>query len=346
MFDRRIMAIRLAGLLLAIVAPALSQTPPSPAVLPGLGLAQHDFFYAGEGKQERMFIVRKGAIVWSYTHPGKGEISDAILLPDGNILFAHQFAVTEITAVWKRKGARVRAAKQVRNSRDGGGAAVTPFCAVPSKVVWNYDAPPGTEIHTAQPVGAHSVVFIQNGDPAKAVVVNKDTGAIEHEFSLPVKNPDRVHGQFRRARLTDAATLLVAHMDLGKAVEYDLNGKALWSVDAPGIWSASPLKNGNVLIAAHNYVREVNHKTETVWEFKPADAPGFQLANLQTATRLNNGNTLINEWFNEWSGNVDPSSAPVQAIEVTPDKKIVWALRSWMPPADLGPSTTIQILAP
>jgi len=29
---------------------------------------------------------------------------------------------------------------------------------------------------------------------------------------------------------------------------------------------------------------------------------------------------------------------------VTPDKKIVWALRSWEPPADLGPSTTIQVL--
>jgi len=29
---------------------------------------------------------------------------------------------------------------------------------------------------------------------------------------------------------------------------------------------------------------------------------------------------------------------------VTPGKQIVWALRSWKPPADLGPSTTIQIL--
>jgi hypothetical protein len=33
----------------------------------------------------------------------------------------------------------------------------------------------------------------------------------------------------------------------------------------------------------------------------------------------------------------------VQAIEVTPDKKIVWALRAWTAPADLGPSTTFQI---
>lgn len=53
---------------------------------------------------------------------------------------------------------------------------------------------------------------------------------------------------------------------------------------------------------------------------------------------------LINNWFNEWSGKVDSANAPVQAIEVIPSKKIVWALRAWTAPADLGPSTTIQLL--
>jgi hypothetical protein len=49
-------------------------------------------------------------------------------------------------------------------------------------------------------------------------------------------------------------------------------------------------------------------------------------------------------WFNEWSGKVDPAGTPIQAIEVMPDKKAVWALRSWTPPADLGAATTLQIL--
>jgi len=59
---------------------------------------------------------------------------------------------------------------------------------------------------------------------------------------------------------------------------------------------------------------------------------------------LPNGNTLINNWFNKWDSKVDPANAPVQAIEVTRNKKIVWALRSWAKPVDLGPSTTIQLL--
>jgi hypothetical protein len=34
----------------------------------------------------------------------------------------------------------------------------------------------------------------------------------------------------------------------------------------------------------------------------------------------------------------------VQALEVTPGKKVVWALRAWGTPVDLGPATTIQLL--
>ena len=57
-----------------------------------------------------------------------------------------------------------------------------------------------------------------------------------------------------------------------------------------------------------------------------------------------NANTLINNWFNEWSDKLDKDNLPIQAVEVTPDKKVVWVLRSWNPPGDLGPATTIQLL--
>jgi outer membrane protein assembly factor BamB len=302
-----------AALSVSAAQSAVAPGPQAPAVLPGKGLAEHNFFYAGEAKDERMFIVRQGRIAWSYTHPGRGEISDAVLLPSGNVLFAHQYAITEITA--------------------------------DQKVVWNYDAPTNTEIHTAQPIDANRVWFVQNGDPAKFMVVNKVTGKIEREFVLPVKNPKGVHGQFRQARLTAAGTLLVAHMDLGKVAEYDLDGKSLWSVEVPGAWSAKPLGNGNILATSNRgQVREIDRQGKTVWEWTRADAPDYTISNLQTAVRLSNGNTIINNWFNQWSGKVDPANPPVQAIEVTPDKKVVWALRSWTPPADLGPSTTIQVL--
>jgi hypothetical protein len=298
----------------SIGAGATATVSYAPAVLPGKGLAQHDFLYAGEGHEERMFIVRGGEVVWSYTHPGRGEISEAGLEPNGHILFAHQFGITEIT--------------------------------LDKKVVWNFDAAANTEIHTAKPVGTNSVMFIENANPAKLVVINKTTGAVEHQFELPVKFPDSAHRQFRRAQITAAGTVLVAHLDLGKIVEYDWEGNALWSQDMTNCWSAEELPNGNILASTsgNQFVREINRKGETAWEWTAADAPGYKFSNTQVATRLANGNTLINNWFSQPVDKMAPSNAPVQAIEVTPDKKIVWALRSWTPPADLGPSTTIQIL--
>jgi hypothetical protein len=207
------------------------------------------------------------------------------------------------------------------------------------------DAPPNTEIHTAQPIGKNLILYVQNGDPAKVVVVNYVTGKTEREFVVPVKDPKSVHGHFRHARLTAAGTLLVAHMDLGKVAEYDSTGKELWS-NSPvnSLWAAARLKNGNTLISGGSLVREVSPTGATVWEFTSKDVPDYVFNSIQIAQRLPNGNTIVNTWFNQWNGPVDPATAPVQALEVTPDKKIVWALRAWGNPVNLGPSTTIQLL--
>ncbi len=296
------------------LSPAQDKPPTvaDPVALPGKGLAEHDFFYAGEAKDRRAYIVRQGKIVWTYDDPeGKGEISDGVLLANGNVLLAHQFAVKLV--------------------------------GPDKKVIWNHDAPKGTEIHTAQMIGSDHVLFVQNGDPAKVQVVNITTNKIVREFPIPTKNPKSVHGHFRHARLTPAGTLLVSHMDSGKIAEYDANGKELWTLATPGVWGATPLKNGNVLIVEKNGIREVNRKGEAVWSVTKAELAEYKVANLQLAWRLPNGNTLLTNWVNQWSGPIDKAKAPVQALELTPDKKVVWALRSWSDP-DLGPATTIQIL--
>ena len=61
----------------------------SSSSLPGKGLAQPDFLYAGESHDRKIFIVRRGKIVWSYNDSaGKGEVSDAVMLSNGNVLFS------------------------------------------------------------------------------------------------------------------------------------------------------------------------------------------------------------------------------------------------------------------
>jgi len=134
-------------------------------------------------------------------------------------------------------------------------------------------------------------------------------------------------------------------------VEYDAAGREIWSVAVPVPWDAVRLRNGNTLISSHNaFVREVNSRGETVWEFNQQDAPGIALFSLQEANRLANGNTVISNWVPNGIVDAQGAKAPakwpssVQVLEVTPAKKIVWALRAWTPPADLGPATVIQLL--
>jgi hypothetical protein len=290
---------------LASVINTYSADPPraatiTPAVLPGKGPAQHPFLYAGEWdtrkpEEQSIFIVRDGKIVWQYSMPirtasgGNQEFDDATLLSNGNVIF----------------------------SRMSGAGMVSPD----KKLLWDYPAPPGTEIHSCQSIGKDRVLIMRNGNAAQAMIINTAKGIVEREIPIPtiVKG---THGQFRHIRMTKEGTLLVPHLGEGKVVEYDLDGKVLWSVPAKSPWQAVRLKNGNTLIAGDwsRYAREVNPKGETVWEFAQADVPSYKLGNIQTAHRLANGNTVMCCWI---AGDNDTSHWPgtVQVLEVTPDSR-------------------------
>ncbi len=276
-------------------------------------LARHQFFYAGQSKQRRMFIVKDGQVAWSYQDKLKrGEISDAILMSDNRILVAHQFGIAEV-------------------SQDG-------------NTVWSYEAPEGTEIHTVQPIGKSHVVFVQNGKPAKAVIMEIPSCHIVREFELPIAEKGSVHGQFRNARLSSRGTLLIANMALGCIHEFNSDGKEVdrWTGFLP--WSVQELpKNGHLLITGRKgKIQEINRQGQIVWELNTTD---YGVTQPQKTIRLKNGSHIINNWYNEWNkAPMDTATAPVQAIEIDKNGKLVWQLRSWKAP-DLGPSTTIQLLS-
>jgi hypothetical protein len=283
-----------------------------PANLPGHGLAEHPMLYAGEG-YNKLLLVNHGEVVWSYSTGPGGEIDDVWMLTNGNILFTRQLQVQEV------------------NPR--------------KEIVWRYDAPPGTEVHSAQPIDLDKVLIVQNGLPPKLLILDKKSNKIELQHDLPAESltdPKTVHPQFRRIRITAAGTYLLPFLKLNKVVEYDKHFKEIWSYSIPTPWAAVRLHNGNTLITDEHgpLAREVNPKSQTVWEFTQADLPpNIILHNIQTSERLANGNTVI---FSS-TGGVKPEDRTnaIQAIEVTPDKKLVWVLQDWK---NLGPATTAQFL--
>ncbi|MGL4942262.1 MAG: hypothetical protein ACRC46_03620 [Thermoguttaceae bacterium] len=270
------------------------------------------FFYAGEAKVHNMYIVQDGKVQWHYQNlKSRGEISDAMLMSDGNVLFAHQYGITEIKA-----------------DKD-------------KEVVWSIDAPEGTEIHSVQPIGKDMVVYIQNGRPAKVVVMKISDKQIVKEFEIDSR--ESVHGQMRNCRLTSRGTLIVSHMDLGEVREYDSEGNTLRRVPERSVWSAKELADGNLLVTTNaRMVKEYDPSGKIVWSLDLENNSQYKTRSPQMSYRLPNGNTVINNWFNEWSNTpLDRKNPPVQAIEVTKDGKVVWELCSWENP-DLGPSTVIQ----
>lgn len=316
----RISCLLVTAAALTILTPSLKAED----TLPGKGLAQHPFLYCGEWNfihpDQTMYLVRDGHVDWSYSipldvtvhgKPEKEEYSDCTRLSNGNIVFSRRFGAGEVTPE--------------------------------KKVIWSYDAPPGTEVHSVQAIGKDRVLLMQNGNPAKLLLINTKNGKTEKELVLPTGGTS-IHGQFRRVRMTKAGTYLAAHMDMKKVVEYDATGKEIWSVAAPHVWAAIRLKNGNTLISGDQaaFVREVNPKGETVWEVTKDELPGFPLSDVQDVERLANGNTIISNWI-AGDNNSDDWPKSVQILEVTPDKKVVWALKQWDNP-NLGPASSIQLL--
>jgi len=73
-------------------------------------------------------------------------------------------------------------------------------------------------------------------------------------------------------------------MDSHKIVEYNLDGKALWSQDVSSAGRLSRSRTEYLIAgASEKFVREINRKGETVWEWTAADAPEYKFSNVQTA---------------------------------------------------------------
>jgi len=315
----------------------LPELPVLPAPLPGRGMAQHDFLYSGEFDMrfpmQTLHLVKGGRRVWSYEIPTRdrnnnlSEFSDMHLLSNGDILFAYKTG-------WRKIDAAGRTLYDFQCPREAG---------PDGREYWR-------ECHTAQPIGLERVLFVLNGVPAKLCILNLKTGNLEFEHVLPTRYPGnsrKVHGQFRNVRMTRQGTFLIAHMDLHKVVEYDRDWREIWSCEAPSVWHAVRLRNGNTLISGnqHAFVREISPRGDLVWELKDGDLPGIRLLGIHEAIRLENGNTLITNWCAGRLGaeNRELWSRTAQLIEVTPDKQVVWVLSQWKDP-DLGPASCVQLL--
>ncbi len=274
-------------------------------------LSRHNFIYIGENSR-RICMVIDGKLAWHYDTENDWEDDEVWVLSNGNVLHAHMKYIEEIT---------------------------------PKKeVVWRYDNPKGSEIHTCQPIGVDKVLFLQNQGNASVVkLYNKVTRKFEIDRELRELSGS-VHGQCRRFRMTNKGTYVAGTLGSHTFYEYDRDFNLIWTHNPGSMWGGVPLKNGNYLFqreAAMTSV-EINKAGDIVWQVSIADiqsqldtlAPNLgKVTATQNCERLSNGNTVVFTRFCD-------AKIP-QAIEITPDKKVVWILQDWK---HLGDSVSAQFL--
>ena len=164
-------------------------------------------------------------------------------------------------------------------------------------------------------------------------------GKIVKDVPLTIAHPN-AHSDTRRVRKLDTGNYLVAHESQGLVREYDDHGKPVWEykldlngrkpsgghgVEGHGtsVFSAERLANGNTLIGGgnNNRVLEVDPAGKLVWSIDQKELPGVTLAWVTTVCQLPNGNVVF--------GNCHAGPDNPQIVEVTRDKKVVWAFKDF-----------------
>ena len=244
----------------------------------------HPFICADNGLNKVFVVGTDGAIQWEFDVP-VGQ--DVWRLPNGSYLVSH------LRGAWE----------------------VTPD----KQIVWQYQSPEGTEVHTCQPLPDGKVMVIECGT-SRIVEVDRD-GKIAKEVKLQTTTT-AVHGQFRNGRKLANGHYLVAFVGENRLVEVDGEGKEVWSYNTPGnCFAGVRLPDGNTLIPCgdgHKLI-EVNPQGQIVWQIDENELPGIPLRFVAGVQRLPNGNTVVCNWGGH--GHIDEQPL---IFEVTRDKQVVW----------------------
>lgn len=280
--------------------PDFRPDPDKPCPTQSLGPG-HPFVCTDNGRNMVVIASAAGRIEWEY--PAEFP-QDVWSLPNGDVLFSHLHGAKEVT-------------------RD-------------KRVVWEYRAPPGTEVHNCQPLPGGLVLVCENG--TRRMMEIDRSGVVKKQFSVDCATPT-VHMQFRIARKLENGNYLVAFVGEHKVRELDSTGRVVRTIDVPGdVFVAIRLPDGNTLIGCGDGHRviEVDPHDRVVWQIDENEFPAIPLRFVAGLQRLPNGDTVVCNWGGHgWVG-----GQPL-ILEVTREKKLKWVFDDY---AQFRTISNIQLL--
>jgi hypothetical protein len=263
---------------LSALAPLFSLSPLSHAADSPI---RHRFLCSDYSGGQVCIVGTDGQIEWRIEAKAP---QDCWLLPNGNILFSHASGAREVTP-----------AKQI---------------------VWEYKAPPGTEVHAAQPLPDGNVLVGECG--TKRLVEVDRSGSVVREVPVPVRPNLSTHMQFRGARKLASGNYLVAMCSDRRLLELTASGEIVRTFPVPGTpVQLETLANGHHLVTC-GYGRafqELDPSGQVVWSVTEKELPNPPIHSITGAQRLPNGNTVLCDWL---------SGEKPHLYELTPEKQVVW----------------------
>lgn len=245
------------------------------------GTLDAQVFASGSGRV--ILLSPKGDVVWEQK---AGNVNDAWLLPNGNVLFADS-NITEVT-------------------RD-------------HKVVFEYKP------ENQKGGGAFSCQRLPNGNTvvgenASGRVVEVDkSGTVVCSFMTRYGTTDD-HQHMRMVRKLSNGNYLVCHSQAKIVREYRPDGSTAWEKQTKALaFAAVRLPNGNTMISSLNQLTEYDKDGNEVWEFKKDELPGVTIQNMTGIQVLPNGN-VVTGCYSAYT----KEGAGTGMLEITRDKKLVW----------------------
>ncbi len=197
-------------------------------------------------------------------------------------------------------------------------------------IVWRYDGVQD-EVNSIHKTPQGTYVLTEAGPHPRLLEIDSD-GNVQIEFPLVCQKTNS-HMQTRMARKQLDGTYLVPHLLDFAIIRYNAAGKEVSRIDThvpgePAInswpFTAITLPNGGILAGLTNGNRVVEFDKDGTlrWQITAADTDGA-IDDACGVQRLPNGNTMIASYHIGKGG--------VRLLEVTPEKKVVWAWKADVP---------------
>ncbi len=250
--------------------------------------------------------VADGRVEWS--HPANTR--EGWVLPNGNVLLA----------LSRGDGGPGGAAVEIARGKDGAA----------DREVWRYD---GTqeEVNSIQKTAEGTYVLTEAGPNPRLLEIGAD-GKVKTEFPLGCQKANG-HMQTRMTRKQADGTYLAPHLFDFAIVRYDRSGKELARIGtrdpaAPALntwpFTAITLADGGILagLTNGNRVVEFDRDGKIRWQIDTSEVDGA-ISDACGVQRLPSGNTMIASYHVGAHGE--------RLVEVSPEKKVVWAWRADVP---------------